>query len=203
MRRAAAAVLIALVALGILTATACEPVDEASPAAGPDRGAVMVIGDSLTVGAGAEGGLDERLRAHGFDPAVVAVPGQDVSWGLDEVVARTSVPSLVIVELGTNPDANVAGFAEQVNALVAALRDHGAEHIAWLTPIHTVIRRYEDKIDVLEAAAAAGAIVVADWRAVVVDHPEWMSRDGIHYTTEGYEALARFLTATAVDLADT
>ena len=43
------------------------------------------------------------------------------------------VPEVVVVELGTNPDADPDGFAEVAATLVAALRDRGAERIAWLT----------------------------------------------------------------------
>lgn len=162
--------------------------------------AVLVVGDSLTVGARDIGGLDGRLRAAGFDTVeVIAQEGRDAAWGLEQIEALTSVPPLVVVELGTNRSANPAGFAEVVDAVVAALVDRGARRIAWVTPVHAADDRYRDKIEIIEAAG--GIELVADWAAVVQEDPGLVTADGLHPTEAGYGRLADFLVDAAADLA--
>ena len=177
---------------------------EGSPTIRPElRGsddAVLVVGDSLTVGAIELGELERRLGGAGFDDVVlVAEEGRDAAWGLEQIEAFDAVPPLVVVELGTNRSANPAGFADVVAEIVTALQARGARHIAWVTPVHAADDRYRDKIDLLEAAG--GIDVVADWAEVVHDDPDLIGSDGLHPTEEGYGRLAQFLTATAGDLA--
>ena len=162
--------------------------------------AVLLVGDSLTVGASSMGGLDALLRAAGFDHVqVIAQEGRDANWGLAEIEALDAVAPLVVVELGTNRSANPAGFPEVVDEIVAALRARGAVEIAWVTPVFATDDRYEEKADIIEAAD--GIDLVADWAEVVRDDPTIMSSDGLHPTEPGYGHLARFLTETAVELA--
>lgn len=163
--------------------------------------AVLVVGDSLTVGASAMGALEDRLRAVGFEEVeVIAEEGRDTAWGLGEIEALAQVPPVVVVELGTNRSANPAGFPEVVADVVAALRARGAAHIAWLTPVFATDDRYQEKIDVLEAAD--GIDLLADWARVVHDDPAIVSTDGLHPTEPGYARLARFLATTAAAVAD-
>jgi hypothetical protein len=162
--------------------------------------AVLVLGDSLTVGASTMGGLEGRLRGAGFDEVeVIAEEGRDTDWGLGEVEALDAVPPTVVVALGTNRSANPDGFAEVVAEVVAALRARGAVRIAWITPVFATDDRYQEKIDVLEAAD--GIDLVADWAEVVHDDPAIVSGDGLHPTEPGYGRLARFLADAAADVA--
>ena len=166
-----------------------------------DGGAVLVLGDSLTVGATDMGALQRRLQIAGFDDVdVIAEEGRDTAWGLEEIEDLESVPSIVVVELGTNRSADPEGFAAVVVDVVDALRSRGAERIAWLTPVFVSDDRYADKIEVLEATD--GIDLVADWAEVVHDDPELIGRDGLHPTEPGYSRLARFLVVTAIEVAD-
>jgi lysophospholipase L1-like esterase len=196
-----------LLVIGALALGACGPIDPVDGAAttsvptAPLRGDALFLGDSLTVGARDEGGLVDRATAVGIDADILAQESQAVPWGLRIVQARPQLPRVVVVELGTNPNADDDDFAMEVEALVTALHAGGAQLVAWVTPVHRD-DRYEDKIEVLREAEAAGLLVVADWEAQVRDNPDWLSRDGIHYTTEGYTALATFLAVTAWTLLD-
>jgi lysophospholipase L1-like esterase len=161
---------------------------------------VLVLGDSLTNGARLFGDLGDRLDASGFDELeIVAVDGVDTPWGLATVEERRSVPEIVVVELGTNPDADEAGFPDSAQALVTALRERGAERIAWVTPVHGRDHRYDEKVAVLESLD--GLDVVADWEAEVRRNPRRLAADGLHPTEAGYADLAAFITETAVALA--
>jgi lysophospholipase L1-like esterase len=161
---------------------------------------VLVLGDSLTNGARLFGDLGDRLDASGFDELeIVAVDGVDTPWGLATIEERDRVPEIVIVELGTNPDAEEDGFQEAAEALVVALRERGAERIAWITPVHGRDDRYDDKVAILESLDDLDT--VADWAAEVRRNPRRLAADGLHPTEEGYADLAEFMTDTAVDLA--
>jgi hypothetical protein len=171
------------------------------PALREDDDAVLVVGDSLTHGASLFGELDDRLERAGFDDVeVVAEDGRDVLWAIEEVEALDEVPSLVVLELGTNPGPSTAGFADDVDELVATLRSRGAVRIAWLTPVHGRDDRYDDKVAILEGTE--GIDVVADWASIAQDDPRRLAADGLHPTEDGYADLARFLVVTAVELAD-
>jgi lysophospholipase L1-like esterase len=158
------------------------------------RGAVLVIGDSLTVGARDLGGLRGLLEADGWDPAVVARTGASTSWGLARVEAMSAVSDVVVVELGTNPGPHVRDFAAEVDGVVAALVERGARRVLWVTPHHADGGRYDQKAAVLLAAADDHPqLEIADWRTVAERHRSWMDPDGIHYTDVGYRALASFM----------
>lgn len=165
-----------------------------------DADAVLVIGDSLTNGARRFGDLGRQLRQAGFDDVtVVAEDGRDITWALEEVEDRSTVAPTVVVEIGTNPSAASAGFADGVVALIDALRARGAERIAWLTPAHGRDDRYEEKAAIL--SITPGIDLVADWAALVRDDPRRLAADGLHPTEDGYGDLARFMVAAAIDVA--
>jgi lysophospholipase L1-like esterase len=165
-----------------------------------DADGILLLGDSLTVGADQFGHVEQQLRQTGFEEvAIVADEGRDTLWGIEQVAEMASVPGLVVVELGTNPDADPVGFEQQVSQLVADLRAKGAERIAWLTPAHGRDDRYDDKAAIL--AAAVGIDVLADWATIVHDDPRRFASDGFHPTEEGYGDLAAFLVDTAATLA--
>ncbi|MGQ0616037.1 MAG: SGNH/GDSL hydrolase family protein [Acidimicrobiia bacterium] len=159
-------------------------------------GPVLVVGDSLTVGAESDGRLSARLSQGGWSPELVAVSGQSTRWGVEQVRLRAQVPEVVVVELGTNPWSTVGTFPADVEAMLDALEARGARAVVWVTPVAgDGTGRYDDKAEVLyDAAAEHPSLVVADWRPVAGSHPEWFRSDGLHYTDEGNAGLARFMT---------
>jgi lysophospholipase L1-like esterase len=213
MRRSLLPLVVVALALGACTAD--EP--GGSPAAGSgggdgrdnptvrpelagDADTVLVMGDSLVNGARLFGDLGDRLDAAGFESLeIVAEDGRGPEWAIDQIEDMDSVPEVVVIELGTNPDADPDGFAEIAATLVTALRDRGAERIAWLTPVHARDDRYEEKAAIL--ASTPGIDQVADWASVVRDDPRRLAADGLHPTQAGYVDLAEFLVETAASLA--
>lgn len=170
------------------------------PVLDDDVDSILVLGDSLTNGARLFGDLGDRLDAAGFDSLEIrAGDGEDTSWALEEISPMDQVPEVVIVELGTNPDADTDGFAEAAANLVAMLRARGAERIAWLTPVHGDDDRYDAKSAIL--AQTPGIDHVADWASVVRGNPRRLAVDGLHPTEDGYVDLAEFLVETAASLA--
>lgn len=197
-----------LAVLLLLSVTACDTADPEASAGSPtlrpevrgDADSVLVIGDSLVHGADRFGDLADGLDAAGFETVeIVAEVGRDTRWGIEQVTGRDAVPEVVVVELGTNPGANPDGFAELASELVVALRERGAERIAWVTPVHARDDRYDEKSEIL--STTPGIDLVADWGSRVRDDPRRLASDGLHPTEEGYVELAGFLVDSAASVA--
>src|SRR4051812_29233661 len=89
-------------------------------------GPVLVVGDSITVGAQGAG-LPALLRKDGWRPTITADTGQAPRWGIDRVKDLTTVPPLVVVELGTNPSSGIGTFPDDIKVMVKELRSRGAQ----------------------------------------------------------------------------
>jgi hypothetical protein len=180
---------------------------DATPSTTAERihsGPILVLGDSLTVGADTNG-LTTRLKADGWRPEIFADVGRSARGGLLSLqveVPAGPLPPLALVEFGTNPSATVGTFAGDVDTMVDQLHERGVERIVWVTPVHRDDDRYDAKAKVLFAKAAADpTVVVADWRPVAKAHLWWFRDDGLHYDTNGFTALAQFM-ADAADAND-
>jgi len=157
---------------------------------------VLVVGDSLTVGADSAG-LTRLLQADGWTVEIDATEGRSTHTGIVDVSERDTVPALVVVEMGTNPSSNITGFADEIRQMLDDLEAKGAKRVVWVTPHYRDDDRYDDKDKAIMAAAAADpTLVVADWHAIAAAHPAWMRSDGLHYTELGYLHLAAFLSDT-------
>jgi hypothetical protein len=182
--------------VGHLSATPVPaPADTSSPA-----GTVLVIGDSLCVGAHRWADLEGKLAADGWRPELVCKIGEPLTWGIEQVRSRHRVPSAVVVALGTNSGPGTLGFSAQVDIMFAELRARGATEVVWIT-LADAAGRYEAKSQVIRDAVRSRPWArVADWAVVIGPNPHWYLADGLHYTTEGKHAwamtLARGLTRT-------
>lgn len=179
------------------------------PAAGP-RGAVAVVGDSLTFER-----LDDlvgQLRAAGFGPVRVdGRPGRRcveaigmATSGLDAVAAARAVgePRRWLVALGTNDVLFAPGddMAARVRRVLDATGDAPVAWAnLWLTSDRAPAAVAFNGAVVRACAARPGATVV-DWAGEAAPHPEWFVGDGIHNTGEGALARNRFLVARLVVL---
>ncbi len=162
-------------------------------------GPLLLVGDSLTVGAN-EVGLGAALRADGWEPETVAARGVSTRWALAELKYRSSVPATVLVELGTNPWSTVGTFPDDVRNLLDLLEQAGATRIVWVTPVARSTNRYDDKANVLFAAAEADPVLeVADWSRIAKANSQLFVADGLHYTTNGYETLIAFIAGSLRD----
>ena len=162
---------------------------------------MLIIGDSLTVGANSAG-LTRLLQADGWTVEVDASEGRSTRTGVIETESRTKVPALVVVELGTNPSSAIGDFPSEIATMVDELKAEGAQRIIWITTHYRDDDRYSDKNNALARAAAADpTLVIADWDSLASAHPEWMRTDGLHYSDAGYLQLAAFLT-DAIDAND-
>ncbi len=153
---------------------------------------LLVLGDSLTVGARLYGDLGDTLVAGGWDPEIVARDGEPVEWGIEQVRELEAVPPVVLVGFGTNPGPAPDAFGERVPEMVGELTNRGARTVLWWVPPDAGAPDRGERAAALRSAAG-GALVVPDWPAELAAHPDWVGPDGIHYTDRGYGGLADYL----------
>jgi hypothetical protein len=182
---------VAVVVLLACSVGACGLLDQ-----GPE-GRVLVIGDSLTVGADREGALGDD---HDWDWDVRAIEGlttekaTEATRGIDE-----SAYDLVIVALGTNDfNDDEATYAQRIDAMMDALSS--AERVIWVnvdagTPL---LAPTEQGVNAAIAAAPArfASLEVGDWNQYVAgidDMDAYRAGDEVHYNTEGYQLRARWM----------
>jgi lysophospholipase L1-like esterase len=152
---------------------------------------VLVLGDSISVGARDIGGLQGLLEGNGWNVEIIAEVGVGAPWALEQVEQRLVVPRIVLVELGSNPGPNVGDFENDVHRLIDALVARGARHIIWIPPEARDPMRYAEKAAVI-ARAASGSVQVSGWPAKLEQNPQWFG-DELHLTEEGYRELALFI----------
>lgn len=170
--------------------TNAAPEETRSPHGGP----LLLLGDSLLVGAIGHGDLIAKLESDGWVPESIAEAGRSTRWGVDEIDGREDVPRYVVVVLGSNPGFSSSGFGNDVLALLGALERRGARRTVWIPPHHPDPERYAEKLAVLrEADRIDRLLVVPDWGSVLDANPQWVSGDGLHLYDEGYEAMASYI----------
>jgi lysophospholipase L1-like esterase len=154
---------------------------------------LLILGDSLTVGARDYGELGARLTEDGWVPEIVAEKGQVVDWATQQVLARDEVPRDVVIALGSNPASDPSGFEDDVDALLDALRQRGARAMLWVPPYGTDPERYTARQEVLRGFADRARITLSAWPQTLASHPEYFTGDGLHLTGDGYAAMATFI----------
>jgi lysophospholipase L1-like esterase len=154
---------------------------------------LLVIGDSITVGARDIGLLPGLLEIGGWNAEIDAEVGVGTTWALQQVESRASVPRVVLVELGSNPSPLLNDFENEVHQLIDALIARGARHIIWIPPEGRDPTRYAEK-DAVIARAASSVVRVSSWPAKLEQNPQWFG-DELHLTEAGYRALAEYMRA--------
>jgi acyl-CoA thioesterase-1 len=201
-----------MVSVGVLAGAACRP---AAPAASPRT--YVAIGASDAVGVGAndpatEGWVPRFGARLGGDVQIVnlGVSGSTLAQALDEQVgpAVDAQPDVVTVWLAVN-DLNarvpLERYAADLDTLLGELEPTHARVLVGNLPDlgRLAVYRGTDpgplqaevnlwNVAIAETTARHGAILVdlfATWQEVA-DHPEYLSQDGFHPSTEGYQRLS-------------
>jgi lysophospholipase L1-like esterase len=186
----AAAVSVAVAATTSLVATG---------SAGAQSGAgVLVVGDSLTVGATDYGGLRSKLEDAGFDATISARSGRGVQSGLSVLQGAGSLPGAVIVALGTNDVASgrsTKSFAALVDDVMETVGDDRL--VLWVnldldgtTWGAAQAARFNRVLQ--EKSWTYGNLAVADWQSFANDHDSWLAADAVHLNGKGYRQRANF-----------
>ena len=180
-----AVVLVATVALGTLSG--CEPAKR-----------VLVIGDSLTVGA-VSAGLGD---GHPWQWTVSAEVGRSTNRGIAIAQNRDiAAYDLVIVALGTNDYLDSAGtYGTRIDNMMSALSV--APAVIWINVDAQTPHLAPAANGVNPALASAqgrhAALTVADWNGYVrgvSNMAAYRAGDEIHYSSAGYGLRARWMEA--------
>ena len=161
---------------------------------GPGPDTVLVVGDSVMLGAKAQ----VPLALPGWKVTFDAKESRRIQAGIGILRAWTGPPPRVaVIHLCTNWGGD--GYADQIDRAMAALP--GVERVVWLTcePWTDAVARADDEIR--RAAERYPNVVVADW-ATVGEQPGLTYRDHLHLRPPGAVALAA-LVAEAVGPAPT
>jgi hypothetical protein len=169
----------ALVATLTLAATAC-------PAAAAPS--LLHVGDSLAQGS------DPPLRQllPGWSITTDALKSRPTSAGVAIIDRQPSLPSRLVVELGTNdsPDqaAQFAGYVRHVLALAGPNRC-----VVWVNihrPPYKGISYAGFNRALDQIAATSPNVAVVDWNGMVRSGQAQVAGDGVHATPDGYRARA-------------
>jgi lysophospholipase L1-like esterase len=168
---------------------------------------VLVVGDSLTVGAVNRGGLRRRLLDAGFAAVTVdAAIGRTARQGLDVLRNLPAIPDVVVIALGTNDAAagvrvsSVIGTVERALALVAP-RPLVWVDVALDTSPPAITRAAELTRTLHATAGRIPGLWIAPWAEAAVEHERWWADDGVHLTRAGERARAALIADVATEVA--
>lgn len=176
--------------------------------ASPKR-TLLVVGDSLTVGADAFGHLADKLTAQKRWSVVRvdAAVSRKIPRGIEIVKKQLSANPATggfIVALGTNDllsNDSAASHAVDVEALIKAAKGKpilwvNVTYAAWRKDWVVKARAFGGELNKL--AAKYRNFTVASWyRHFSTTSPYWSPRDGIHLSPSGYKTRAAFISSSA------
>lgn len=103
---------------------------------------------------------------------------------------------IVIIGLGYN-DAATNGFRPGIETMLAQTSEAELVVLVTLREFGDGMYTYADANAFLrEQAALRDNVVVADWAALSVDHPEWVGTDGLHLTLLGAQTMSDLIVGT-------
>lgn len=175
----------------------------AGASAAPDaRSTVTFIGDSVSESIRYTTPAERVLRS-GFDMRFdlaacrrlvapsCSYKGAAPSTGLQAVQSyRTRLGDVLIVNVGYNE--GPYGYRQGIDRVLRAALRQGADGVVWVTLRETRDVYAATNRAIRSAAKRWTPLVVADWNAYSAGKP-WFGADGVHLTSAGAEALARFL----------
>jgi lysophospholipase L1-like esterase len=166
------------------------PAPTTAPACAAPRPTVLLVGDSVALGA--KESIGAALAPH-FDLRFDAAVSRS-TWAGAGVVAAVPLEQrrAAVIHLGHNDGADAGGFRARLQAAVDAAA--GSDLVLLLT-VAEVRDYYADTNQVIRAVAAArpGSQVV-EWGATSTSEPGFTGGDGLHLSTLGAQAMAGLLS---------
>lgn len=164
------------------------PARPATPAFPPKRPTrVLILGDSVMAGATARYAAD----LPGRDVTVDAMVNRSTRQGAEVVAQRGADWDVVVILLAHNDGGSPGAYQPAARAILDQLA--GVPRVVWLT-LHEVRPYYRDVNAFLrDEATRRPNFRVADWNALVSQHPEAVVADGLHLRGPGPELMAGFV----------
>jgi lysophospholipase L1-like esterase len=105
----------------------------------------------------------------------------------------TSLPRVIHVSLGTNDDpSQVAGFRAAIDEVMEVAGERRC--VVWANVVRPPVagKSYAGyNRALLRASRERDNLRVVNWARMVRRHPDWLARDGVHVSAEGYRARAK------------
>jgi hypothetical protein len=174
------------------------PTTRESPSAPlPPGRNVLVLGDSL--------GLDVYAWLADLLPdryvSYAAVVGRDTPTtlvALRQLDAQGDVPPVVLVSLGTN-DVDAGSFRQAAESILTTLGPNRC--VVWSDVVRPAsigggAQAINDVID--DLGRTHSNLRIFHWSALVAQHPDWLSGDGIHPGDDGAQARAQAFADAAL-----
>lgn len=169
-------------------ATTWVPPAPASPSANINGASVLVIGDSVTLGAKADleatipGVYVDAMESRGIEKARVI---------LDSVAASGSIPPVIVVSLATNQRTFTDSIMQEI---VDSAR---GSTVVFVTGYAGEAQpRETQNAAIISFANSHDNVYYADWWSVAIAHPELLYDDRIHLNFEGRRAYANLIYVT-------
>ena len=161
------------------------PAGAQQPAPGTPPRKVLVVGDSVSLGA--QNQMTQGFAGKGWSVVFDASVSRSTSAGAQAVAARKAdATDALVVNLGANDAGNANLYAQRVEQVLSAAA--GVPHVYWLT-IREVRPYYPAANNVLrEAAKRHPNLTVVDWNAASTA-PGLTSADGLHLKPQGAVAM--------------
>jgi len=150
---------------------------------------VLNLGDSLAVGSAPE--LERKLT--GRTVTTLAARDRTSAQGLSILRGVSTVPSTIVVQLGTN-DSDVRAFRANVRSIVAVARLASAK-VWWVNisrPVLNGTSASELNAVLTAEAARQDNLQIIDWKAAVAAATVQLS-DDVHPTAAGYDKRATLI----------
>jgi lysophospholipase L1-like esterase len=165
-------------------------VEQTAPSSRAPR--VVIIGDSLTVGASP--GLQSLLTD--VNLRIDAKVGRAMPEGSKAAsTAKASAADIVVIALGSNDSCEVSECKRRVSSILAVVNPSAP--VIWMLPAEFRPNMANVRTAVTDVVGSRPRSIVLDWQPYQDDHPEIVQSDRIHLTTAGYRLRAE-VTANQV-----
>ncbi len=187
----------ALLVVVMLCAVAAVPASAQSSVPAPIDPRLVVIGDSVILGA--QPWIVAVMSARGwqvFQTSQESLHTWQAGAIIDENRSAGGLGRVVVVQLGTNDSSDPVQFGGWIDQLMAHLAD--VERVFWVN-----MRQFRPTVPAANAAIAAAAtrhpsVRILDWDARATPDPTLVYGDGYHLNPAGQVAMAQMI-ADALD----
>jgi lysophospholipase L1-like esterase len=165
------------------------------PSAGAQQRRVVVVGDSVILGA--QGPMTSAFQGRGWAVTFDAAVNRSTSAGLTAIEShRGELTDSLVVSLGANDAGNTAAFRQRAQAILDATA--GVPHVYWVT-IREVRDYYAPANQVVrDLAASRPNVTVIDWHAATAGATDLTASDGLHLNGAGANRMAQVVTDAVV-----